>query len=364
MSVLLATEGLVKRYEPETVAVRDVSFTLQEGETLAVLGPSGCGKSTLLRLIAGLEVQDQGDVRFQDRSLTGVPPHEREFGLMFQDLALFPHLDVFENVAFGLRMRRWKDEAVQERVKELLAFMHIPDFARRRVDTLSGGEQQRVALARSLAPRPRLLMLDEPLGSLDRALREDLLQETRRVLQETGVTALYVTHDQDEAFAIADRVLIMENGRPVQVGTPEEVYLNPASPFVAHFLGHRNLVSCQASRKSDGVMVDSSLGRWLLPGGEDQREVVASRSTLLIPPEAVSLHTASEGGIVGTVGEINFQGGRYYVQVTLDGGLTLTAEVPLTAIGGDRLNTGQQVTVTIDVSKVRLLPWSLLGETA
>lgn len=363
MSVLLEAEGLVKRYEPDTVAVNDASFALQEGETLAVLGPSGCGKSTLLRLIAGLEIQDQGDVRFQGRSLTGVPPQERQFGLMFQDLALFPHLDVFENVAFGLRMRRWGDEAVQERVRELLAFMHIPDFTHRRVDTLSGGEQQRVALARSLAPRPRLLMLDEPLGSLDRALREDLLQETRRVLQETGVTALYVTHDQDEAFAIADRVLIMERGRPVQDGTPEEVYLSPTSPFVAHFLGHRNLVSCQASRKSDGVMVDSSLGGWLLPGVERANDM-PPRSTILIPPEAVSLHTLSEGEIAGTVGEINFQGGRYYVQVTLDGGLMLTAEVPLTAIGGDRLNTGQQVTVTIDVSKVRLLPWSLSGETA
>ena len=359
---LLEVEGLTKRYGLDVIAVRDTSLSLQEGETLAILGPSGCGKSTLLRLIAGLEVPDQGDVRFAGRSLAGVPPHVREFGLMFQDLALFPHLDVFENVAFGLRMRRWADGDIRDRVAELLALMRIPDFARRRVDTLSGGEQQRVALARSLAPRPRLLMLDEPLGSLDRALREELLQETRRILHETDVTTIYVTHDQDEAFAVAERVLVMERGRPVQIGTPEEVYLRPVSPFVARFLGHRNLVSCRASQEGDGVLVDSVLGRWRLPGSRGWSRLTASWPTLLIPPEAVSLHPVGEGGLEATVEESVFRGGRHHIRLSVNG-CSLQAEVSITSAGSG-FTMGQRVAVAIDEKRIRLLPWGLDDENA
>jgi ABC-type Fe3+/spermidine/putrescine transport system ATPase subunit len=204
----------------QTRALAGVSFDIQPGETLALLGPSGCGKSTLLNVIAGLETPDHGEVHWDGMPLAGMPAHKRGFGLMFQDYALFPHLSVARNVAFGLEVAKQERQAIESRVDEMLALVGLEDYAQREPDTLSGGEQQRVALARALAPGPRLLMLDEPLGALDRALREDLLKELRYILQQIHQTALYVTHDQEEAFSIADRVAVMRLGRTEQVGTP------------------------------------------------------------------------------------------------------------------------------------------------
>jgi ABC-type Fe3+/spermidine/putrescine transport system ATPase subunit len=356
---LLEVRDVAKSYGGAALAVDDMNFTLRQGETAAVLGPSGCGKSTLLRLIAGLETPDRGDVLLEGRSLAGIPPHVREFGLMFQDLALFPHLDVYENVAFGLRMRRWPEPAIRQRVEELLAFMRIPDFARRKVNTLSGGEQQRVALARSLAPRPRLLMLDEPLGALDRTLREELVGEIGRVLRETRVTALYVTHDQDEAFAVAERVLIMQQGRLVQEGAPAEVYLQPASAFVARFLGHRNLIPCRAFQESGGVLVDTPLGRWALPGRDGLDMVVASRMTLLIPPDALSPSEGGPGTITATVRETSFREGRYRVRLTADAdGRELLMETPA-SVTQRRPSPGETLAISLDTRLVRLLPWGI-----
>src|SRR5574341_785110 len=210
----------------DTRALHGVSFGVDEGEIICLLGPSGCGKTTLLRIIAGLETPNDGQVLFRGQDLGPVPPHRRDFGLMFQDYALFPHRNVFDNVAFGLRMRKdaLKEtdltQKIEEQVREALALVGLQGFERRSVNQLSGGEAQRVALARSLAPHPRLLMLDEPLGSLDRALRERLMNELRDILKGGGVTTLYVTHDQAEAFAIADRAVLMNAGRVEHVGSP------------------------------------------------------------------------------------------------------------------------------------------------
>jgi len=221
-----------------TVAVDDLSLHVDTGEVVALVGPSGCGKSTLLRVVAGLEETDAGTVQWGDQDLAGVAPHERDVGLMFQDHALFTHRTVAENVAFGLRMRGRDRSTQSARVAELLDLVGLPDFGGRSVDRLSGGEAQRVALARALAPAPRLLLLDEPLGALDRALRDELVGQLRTLLREVGQTTIHVTHDQDEAFAIADRVAVMHEGQLLRVGTPQEVWTDPQSAFVAGFVGH------------------------------------------------------------------------------------------------------------------------------
>jgi ABC-type Fe3+/spermidine/putrescine transport system ATPase subunit len=239
---LLEVSHLHKRFN-DTPAVDDVSLRVDPGQILCLLGPSGSGKTTLLRIIAGLEVADQGQVRLEGQDISAVPPHRRDFGLMFQEFALFPHKNVFDNVAFGLRSHGSSPPAVSGRVEEMLALVDLAGFGPRDVNELSGGERQRVALARSLAPKPRLLMLDEPLGSLDRALRERLTLELRRILKRVGLAALYVTHDQTEAFAVADLVAVLNQGRIEQIAPPEALYCQPATQFVARFLGFHNLLA-------------------------------------------------------------------------------------------------------------------------
>ncbi|WP_018110529.1 ABC transporter ATP-binding protein [Thermus igniterrae] len=225
-----------------------LELRVEEGEVLALLGPSGSGKSTLLRLIAGLLPPDRGFVRFGELDLTPLPPERRGVGFLFQDYALFPHLTVAENLAFGLVEARWPKAKREARVKELLERMELLPHAKKRPQGLSGGEQQRVALARALAARPRLLLLDEPLGALDLRLREELLLFLRRTLRAEGITTLVVTHDQGEAFLLAHRVAVLREGRLVQVGPPEEVYARPKDAWTARFLGHKNLLSPEESR--------------------------------------------------------------------------------------------------------------------
>ncbi|HEX2992729.1 MAG TPA: ABC transporter ATP-binding protein [Anaerolineales bacterium] len=233
---MLDVQHIFKTYEGKLL-LNDISFQVDTGETICLLGASGSGKSTLLRIIAGLEDADSGTVSFNGIDITSLPPHLRDFGLVFQDYALFPHLSVWENVAFGLKMRRLPEIEIKERVVNSLEMVDLGGFEERQVTDLSGGEQQRVALARALATRPRLLMFDEPLGALDRTLREDLLQELRKILHQTTIPAVYVTHDQEEAFAIADRVLILHEGKIVRQGSPVDVWADPRSAFVARFLG-------------------------------------------------------------------------------------------------------------------------------
>ncbi|AKU18649.1 ABC transporter [Luteipulveratus mongoliensis] len=227
----------------DTVAVDDVSLDLEAGQVLAVLGPSGCGKSTLLRVIAGLQQPDAGRVLFGGQDVTGVPTHRRGFALMFQDGQLFAHLDVAGNVAYALRRQRIPRREIAPRVRELLELVGLPDLGSRRPGTLSGGQQQRVALARALAGRPRMLLLDEPLSSLDRALRDRLGADLRRILTESGTTALMVTHDHDEAFTVADRMAVMREGRVVQQGSTADVWHHPADVETAEFLGYSTVLS-------------------------------------------------------------------------------------------------------------------------
>ena len=237
---MLEVDEVEVRFGPKA-ALDGVSLKIADGEVVTVLGPSGCGKTTLLRVIAGLQPPDAGQVVLDGRNLAGVPPHRRGIGLVFQDHALFHHRDVFGNVAFGLRMRGDAAASTSARVRELLELVGLAGLERRSIATLSGGEQQRVALARALAPEPRVLLLDEPLGSLDRRLRDRLLDDLGELFTELGVTALYVTHDQAEAFALGDRVVVMREGRIVQIGAPDALWASPADEEVASFLGLRNV---------------------------------------------------------------------------------------------------------------------------
>jgi ABC-type Fe3+/spermidine/putrescine transport system ATPase subunit len=297
----LRIEQITKTFG-ETIALDGVSFEVESGEIVAVLGPSGCGKSTLLAVIAGLERPDSGDVFWNGESLQGIAPYLRGFGLMFQDYALFPHMNVFENIAFGLRMMGMDRPQTNARLEEVLDLVGLHGFEKRDISTLSGGEQQRVALARSLAPRPKLLMLDEPLGSLDRTLRERLLLELGDILRKLHQTAIYVTHDQEEAFAIADRVVVMNEGKVIQVGTPRAVYAQPASLFVARFLGLGNLIRGVARIQEGETQIDTSIGS-LRVDGQFEGEV-----TVLIRPNAARLHAEGELVLEAQLLERSFRG--------------------------------------------------------
>jgi len=294
-------------------ALRGVSLEVLHGEIVAVMGPSGCGKSTVLNIVAGLETPDRGQVLWEGVSLQNVPPHRRGFGLMFQDFALFPHKNVFENVAFGLQMAGEASEVIRARVTEVLELVGLPGFGKRDVNTLSGGEQQRVALARSLAPRPRLLMLDEPLGSLDRSLRERLVLDLRRILKDSRQTAIYVTHDQEEAFALSDRSAVMNAGLVEQVGAPQEIYRHPATIFVARFLGMTNLIPGVVRREGAGWIVDTPVGR--LP----VMDAPSGEVTVLLRPDAVHLEEGGACRLEGKVTQTLFRGGMCEAQIEVNG---------------------------------------------
>ncbi len=233
---MLELIDIKKSYDGQPL-LKGISFQVKRGETVCLLGASGGGKSTLLRMIAGLEQPESGQIFFNGQNLAPVPAHQRNFGLVFQDYALFPHLNVFDNIAFGLKMQNQPQDEIHRRVKEMLELVNLRGFETRAIARLSGGEQQRVALARALAPRPRLLMFDEPLGALDRTLKEDLLGELKNILQNANVPAIYVTHDHEEAFAIADRILLLHEGEIIRDGTPEDVMKHPSSPAAEKILG-------------------------------------------------------------------------------------------------------------------------------
>jgi ABC-type Fe3+/spermidine/putrescine transport system ATPase subunit len=238
---MLELRNIVKSYEGKPL-LTDISFTVAEGETVCLLGASGSGKSTILRMIAGLDFPERGAILLNNLDLAQTPPHLRDFGLVFQDYGLFPHLNVFDNIAFGLKMRNISVDEIKQRVTALLEQINLSGFETRSIIDLSGGEQQRIALARALAPSPRLLMFDEPLGALDRSLKEDLLNEIRSILHKTKIPAIYVTHDQEEAFTIADRILVLHEGTIIRDGVPSEIWKDPRSAFVAKLLGIGNVI--------------------------------------------------------------------------------------------------------------------------
>lgn len=307
---MLEVRHIFKTYEGKPL-LNDISFTVAEGETICLLGASGSGKSTLLRIIAGLESAESGVILFNGQDLTSVPPHLRDFGLVFQDYALFPHLNVNDNVAFGLKMRKLGQSDIAQRVTDALELVSLSGFGTRKVTDLSGGEQQRVALARALAIRPRLLMFDEPLGALDRTLREDLLNELRAILHQTKIPAIYVTHDQEEAFTIADRVLILHDGNIIRDGTPADVWANPQSAYVAGFLGLGNVIEAEVIEKN---IYQTEYGIFMLHC--EHKHAAGDKVHLLVRP----LTGKNEANTLnGAVTDVVFQQDRY--KVTLSNGL-------------------------------------------
>jgi len=308
-----------KTYENKPL-LSGISFTIDEGETICLLGASGSGKSTLLRIIAGLETPEGGQVLWDGVDLAPVPAYQRNFGLVFQDYALFPHLTVAENVAFGLKMQNMPQEDVKLRVTASLEQVNMGGFGHRSVTDLSGGEQQRVALARALAPHPRLLMFDEPLGSLDRALKDYLLEELRGILHESRTPAIYVTHDQEEAFVIADRLVLLHEGQIAQAGTPVGVSEHPKSAWVASFLGLGNVIK---GKWLGGGQVETKLG--VLEVKYETETGEGESVALLIRPERVRL-AENGNGLKGRVADVLFQKNGF--RVTLENGLYFYTSAP------------------------------------
>jgi ABC-type Fe3+/spermidine/putrescine transport system ATPase subunit len=320
----LSVKGISKSFG-NLQALDGITFDVDDGEIVALLGPSGCGKSTLLSIIAGLEIPDHGEVLWNGKSLAGIPPHLRQFGLMFQDFALFPHMDVYANIAFGLRMAHMDSTAIDQRVKEMLNLVGLPAFSKRDVNTLSGGEQQRIALARALATHPQLLMLDEPLGSLDRNLRERLVADLQVILHRMHQTAIYVTHDQEEAFVISDRIILMNSGQIEQVGTPVEIYTDPASLFVARFLEMTNIIPANIQLQDGKRMLTSPIGNFSVNSS------MLGEVKILVRPDMARLDDKGPLVLQGDISAISFRGSRQRATIIVNN-IPLIFEFPFSMV--------------------------------
>ena len=339
--VVLELDSVAKRYGPEEV-ISDLSLSVRDGEILTLLGPSGCGKTTTLRLIAGLEKPNTGRIRLQNDDVAGnghfVPPEDRGVGVVFQEFALFPHLTARENVGFGLR--EWPESKRDARVDELLELVGLEDQGEAYPDELSGGQQQRIALARSLAPEPEMLLLDEPFSNLDVDLRVEMREEVRRIIKEAGVTAISVTHDQEEALSISDRVAVMNDGDIEQVDTPQRVFQQPESRFVAGFLGHASFLSGEVH----GDSVETALGRVLrddVNGLAQQYD--GTTIDLLVRPDDVTAFPADDGEANGRVVYRRYLGPTVLYRVELDSGET----VECMHNHSDRIDLDERVAVRV-----------------
>jgi ABC-type Fe3+/spermidine/putrescine transport system ATPase subunit len=319
---MLVLEGLTRRFG-ETVAVDGISLEVPAGEFLTLLGPSGCGKTTTLRMVAGFEKPTSGRILLGGRDVSTLPPQKRDVGMVFQNYALFPHLDVWENVAFGLKSRGDKRDAIGPKVDRALALAEMGPYARRRVQALSGGQQQRVALARALAPEPPLLLLDEPLSNLDAALRERTRDELRALLKRLGMTAVFVTHDQEEAFALSDRIAVLDRGRLQQLGTPEELYAMPANAFVAAFLGRANFFPATVDAMDGEHAVCRLAGgaAWRARLAADAPRTAGAPVRVMARPEALALAAdGTDGALPGKVLDRRFAGSATFYRVQTQGG--------------------------------------------
>lgn len=327
----IAINSLTKKFD-SLVAVDDVSFDIEQGEFISILGPSGSGKSTILRMIAGFETPTEGAITIDDESVVGRPPFNRDVNMMFQDLALFPHLTVHENIAYGLKQRGVGAEERQDRVQEMLEIVELEDYGDREPHELSGGEQQRVALARALVNKPKLLLFDEPLASLDRKLRQHMQIELQRIQHETGVTFLYVTHDQEVAMSVSDRLVLLNGGSIEQVGTAEELYERPNNQFVANFIGDINTLSGRLESTNETVTVDIDGQSFQLPdihlGPKIDGDDVGSIVQFCVRPDDIRLSNSSGDGpgLTGSIRNRIYKGGTVTYHVNTDVG-TITADV-------------------------------------
>ena len=328
-------------FDGETV-LDSINLTINDKEFLTLLGPSGCGKTTTLRIVGGFLKPSSGELLFDGVRINDIPPYERQVNTVFQRYALFPHLDVYENIAFALRLKKLPEDEIDERVTEMLEIVSLRGFENRRVTLLSGGQQQRVAIARALVNRPKVLLLDEPLGALDMRLRKDMQQELKRIQQQMGITFIYVTHDQEEALAMSDTVVVMNEGKIQQIGTPEDIYNEPENAFVADFIGESNIL--------DGIMredyIVETFGRRFhcVDKGFEKDEAV----DVVIRPEDIDIVPVSEGMLSGTVTSITFKGMQYDVIVDFKGfkWLIQTTDSP---------EVGQRIGIKIDPDSFHIM---------
>ncbi len=310
--VIITLNDISVAFDGETV-LNHLNLDIRDGEFVTILGPSGCGKTTTLRIIAGFQEPDSGDVLFGTKVMNGVPAHNRPVNTIFQRYALFPHLNVYDNVAFGLRVRKVKEDQIKEKVEEMLRLVDLKGFNRRSIDSLSGGQQQRVAIARALAVDPQVLLLDEPLGALDLKLRKDMQKELKDIQQRLGITFIYVTHDQEEALSMSDKVVVMDKGEIQQIGTPTDIYNEPSNAFVADFIGESNIL--------DGIMLEDYKVRFsgrvfdCVDKGFEPNEPV----DVVIRPEDVDVCPVNEGMLTGTVTSVTFKGVHYEIIVDIRG---------------------------------------------
>ena len=310
--VIISLKDISKAFDGEIV-LDHINLEIHDKEFVTFLGPSGCGKTTTLRRIGGFETPDTGDVFFDGKRINDIPPYQRNVNTVFQKYALFPHLNVYENVAFGLRLKKEPEEQIKEKVQEMLAMVNLKGFERRRVTTLSGGQQQRVAIARALINHPKVLLLDEPLGALDLKLRKDMQNELKRIQRQTGITFIYVTHDQEEALSMSDVIVVMAEGKIQQIGSPVDIYNEPENAFVADFIGESNIL--------DGMMLSDFKVRFsghtfeCVDRGFAARELV----DIVVRPEDVDVVPTDKGMLTGTVSSVTFKGDYYEIIVDVGG---------------------------------------------
>ena len=312
MDKLIELKNIIKEYDGERI-LDDISMVIHDKEFVTLLGPSGCGKTTTLRIIGGFVEADSGDLYFSGKRVNDMPAYKRPVNTVFQRYALFPHLNVYENIAFALRVKKLPEAEIKARVGEMLHMVHLDGFQKRKVTLLSGGQQQRVAIARALISRPKVLLLDEPLGALDLKLRKDMQNELKSIQKETGITFIYVTHDQEEALSMSDTVVVMADGKIQQIGTPQDIYNEPVNAFVADFIGESNIV--------DGVMLEDYKAKFhghvfeCLDCGFAKNEQV----DIVVRPEDVDVVAPERGMLRGTVSSVTFKGVHYEIIVDIGG---------------------------------------------
>ncbi len=311
-NILIQLKNISKSFDGETI-LNKINLDIHDKEFITFLGPSGCGKTTTLRIIGGFETPDEGEVLFDDKKINDIPAYQRPVNTVFQKSALFPHLNVFENIAFGLRLKRLPEKEIVRQVKEMLAMVNLKGFEHRKVPTLSGGQQQRVAIARALINHPKVLLLDEPLGALDLKLRKDMQVELKNMQKRTGITFIYVTHDQEEALSMSDTVVVMADGCIQQIGSPTDIYNEPVNAFVADFIGESNILA--------GTMLEDYRARFsghtfeCLDCGFDKNEPV----DIVVRPEDVDVVAPEKGMLLGVVSSVTFKGDYYEIIVDVSG---------------------------------------------
>ncbi|OUM97397.1 MAG: ABC transporter [Thermobacillus sp. ZCTH02-B1] len=350
MSHHVVINNVVKKYG-DTTAVKGVQLSIRKGEFFTILGPSGCGKTTLLRMIAGFNSIDEGEILFDGKRINDVPAHLRNIGMVFQNYAIFPHMSIFKNVAYGLKARKVPKQELEARVNEALELMKISQFRDRDPSQLSGGQQQRVALARALVIRPVILLMDEPLSNLDAKLRVEMRNAIKKIQRELGITTIYVTHDQEEALAVSDRIAVMNQGRVEQIGTPQDIYMKPATPFVAGFIGTTNFLSGVAEPHPGGgsVLRIENAKTVTVPGVWRGRVIVGLR------PEHLHLTEAREGELTGTITLATFLGDFINYEIELTGGKTIEVNEYTKDTQQIRM-VGQRVSVMPDLARMNLYP--------